>query len=122
MSEQVIQPLPLNNFSFNDAAFVGVVFSNGSAVAKKYYVSLAKSIARILTTRIGERVMLPEFGSNLYLLRDRNFSGEWRILATRYIYDALRQWEPRVKFKQLHFSIDAITGKHEFSLELSPNV
>ena len=88
----------------------------------KYLTSVADSINRILTTRIGERVMRPNFGSNLYLLRDRPFNSEWRILATRYIYEAITKWEPRVNFKQLHFSVDASTGKTSFYLELEAKV
>lgn len=91
---------------------------NASLVEGKYLTSVADCIGRILTTRIGERVMLPEFGSNLYLLRDRDFGSEWRILATRYIYEAITKWEPRVVFKQLRFNVDATTGKHNFYLEL----
>lgn len=86
-----------------------------------YQVSIEKSIARILTTRIGERVMRPDFGSYLYLLRDRDFNSEWRILATQYIFEALKKWEPRVRFKRLNFNIDALTGLHQFYLELAPN-
>ena len=85
-------------------------------------MSIADSISRILTTRLGERVMRPEFGSLLYLLRDRDFDSEWRIKATRYIFEAITRWEPRVKFKRLRFNIDALTGKHTFFLELDKGV
>ena len=125
MSEQTVQPLQLNDLKFKNVAFTGITLnelaSDNSASAKQFYVSLTDSISRILTTRIGERVMQPEFGSDLYLLRDRDFNSEWRITATRYIYEALKKWEPRVRFKQLHFNINAITGQHYFFLSLEPN-
>ncbi len=95
---------------------------NGDANIGRYYASIAQSIQRILTTRIGERVMRPEFGSNLFLLRDREFNSEWRVLATRYIYEAINRWEPRVRFKRLRFNLNATTGQCSFNLELEPNV
>lgn len=121
MNEQTLQPLQLSNLTFKDAVFTGIAITANTAISQQYYVSLSDSISRILTTRIGERVMQPTFGSNLYLLRDRDFNSEWKINATRYIFEALTRWEPRVRFKKLHFSIDAITGIHDFYLELEPN-
>jgi len=126
MQQQVLQPLQLQELTFRDVQFDGAVFvgdvAQASANNSKYYVSIAESINRILTTRIGERVMRPEFGSLLYLLRDRDFDSEWRIKATRYIFEAINRWEPRVKFKRLRFTIDALTGKHTFALELDKGV
>ncbi len=118
MSEQLLQPTQLSSFTFVDANFRGIQI-NGEG-SKRYYVSIAESIARILTTRLGERVMRPLFGSHLYLLRDRTFNSEWRVLATRYIFEAIKNNEPRVKFKQLHFNISP-SGKHDFYLELDAN-
>lgn len=121
MSEQAVQPLQLNDLTFRDVAFTGITLSQEITSTKQFYVSLTDSISRILTTRIGERVMQPEFGSDLYLLRDRDFNSAWRVTATRYIFEALKKWEPRVRFKQLHFSINAITGQHYFFLSLEPS-
>jgi len=116
-SGQAIQPLSLQ---FKDVSFLGVVGAEKTLVGD-YAVSVMDSINRILTTRLGERVMRPEFGSDLHLLRDRDFNSEWRIKATRYVYEAIQQHEPRVKFKRLNFNIDAQTGEHSFFLELEPN-
>ncbi len=112
------QQLQLDNLGL-PVKFTGIAVS-GVASANQYSVSIAKSIARILTTRIGERVGRPTFGSHLYLLRDRDFNSVWRVMATRFIYEAIKKWEPRVTFKQLHFVVDASTGKHTFYLELDP--
>ncbi len=118
MSEQLLQPKQLSTFTFVDAQFLGIKINGFTS--QRYYVSIAASIARILTTRLGERVMRPTFGSNLYLLRDRTFNSEWKVLATRYIFEAIKRNEPRVKFKQLHFNINKF-GKHDFYLELDAN-
>lgn len=117
-AQSQIRPPQLRLFTFADAQLTGMVINgNGS---QKYYVTIADSIARILTTRLGERVMRPNFGSNLYLLRDRTFNGEWRVLATRWIFEAIMRNEPRVRFKQLHFNADSF-GRHRFYLELDAN-
>ena len=100
------------------ARFVGVKLTDQARQTKKYQVSIAESISRILTTRLGERVMRPEFGSNLYLLRDRDFDSRWRVLATRYIFEAIEKFEPRARFKRLRFKIEATSGRHTFYLEL----
>jgi len=117
---QTTQLLQLHDLQFSDVNFTGVKLV-GDLAKGNYYVTLADSISRILTTRLGERVMRPEFGSDLYLLRDRDFNSEWRVLATRYIFEAIQRWEPRVKFGRLNFNINAITGQHYFYLELQPN-
>ncbi|MGL4224617.1 MAG: GPW/gp25 family protein [Vibrio sp.] len=118
MSTQRLNSERLSRFTFVDARFSGIQI-NGLGTSR-YSVSIADSIARILTTRLGERIMRPQFGSNLYLLRDRTFNSEWRVLATRYIFEALQKNEPRVKFKQLHFTISPL-GQHDFYLELDAN-
>lgn len=122
MTRQTLQPLPLPELTFKEVMLSGVVFvgeaNQTSANDGQYAVSILESISRILTTRLGERVMRPTFGSLLYLLRDRDFNSEWRVKATRYIFEAISRWEPRVIFKRLHFTIDATTGQHTFFLEL----
>ncbi len=118
MDTQLLQPEQLQSLTFAAANFSGITVSNSND--KGYQVSVVNSIARILSTRLGERVMRPEFGSNLYQLRDRTFNSEWRILATRWIFEAIKRNEPRVKFKQLHFNINE-HGKHDFYLELEAN-
>jgi phage baseplate assembly protein W len=45
----------------------------------------------------GELPWRPEFGSNLYLLRNRQNDGTLADLARTYVVDALARWEPRVR-------------------------
>ena len=115
---QLLQPAALLNMEFVDANFIGIKVLGGQD--SPYKVTLAESVVRILSTRLGERVMRPTFGSNLYQLRDRHFNNEWRVLATRWIFEAISECEPRARFKQLHFTINA-SGKHDFYLELDTN-
>jgi len=125
--EQRIQPVqPLASSAFSSLGlridFTGIAMmgSQGLQLGKRYYVSVSDAIERIVTTRLGARVMRPDFGSNLYLLRDREFDALWKVLATRYIFDAIRQFEPRVSFGGLVFHSDPITGKTSFSIAVEP--
>lgn len=64
---------------------------------------LASSVGQILGTMSnsplasGELPWRPEFGSNLYLLRNRQNDGTLADLARTYVVDALARWEPRVR-------------------------
>jgi phage baseplate assembly protein W len=79
----------------------------------------AQSIADILTTRIGERVMRRDYGSELLDLIDRPAENDLVLECTMAIGTALDKWEPRFVFKGL-----GITGplKGVFGLEAIPDV
>lgn len=62
-----------------------------------YLVDIENSIKRILTTPLGSRVMEPTFGSNLYLLIDKRIDMEWKLLFSKYVFEAISRWEPRIK-------------------------
>ena len=75
-----------------------------------YAVSIKESINRILKTPLITRVMRPEFGSRLYELRDREFNDEYKLLATRYTYEAIEKYEPRVKVEKVNFKLNPVSG------------
>lgn len=58
---------------------------------------IKSSIQMILQTRLGERVMLPEYGSRLAELLYEPNDSVLVSLAKRFIVDALARWEPRIK-------------------------
>jgi len=62
-----------------------------------YLSDIETSIKRILLTPIGSRVLEPTFGSNLYLLVDRRVDKSWMMLFSKYVHEALKTWEKRVK-------------------------
>lgn len=109
--------IKFNGLTFSNASFTGIKINDVSD--KRYYVSIQESIVRILTTRLTERVGRPLYGSDLYKLRDRKVDDEFRLLATKYIYTAIKNNESRVKFKKLHFGYK--NNKHTLYLELDPN-
>jgi phage baseplate assembly protein W len=54
------------------------------------------SIRTILGTRYGERMMRPDFGSNLASLLFAPNTAATANLARHYVADALTRWEPRI--------------------------
>lgn len=62
---------------------------------------LESSVKMLLSTAIGERIMLPEYGTNLRtLLFEPNLSGI-EALAQHEVITALQKWEPRVKLSSI---------------------
>jgi len=59
------------------------------------------SIMRILTTPLGSRVMMPEYGSRLFELIDKPVTDEWILDATRFTYEAIEKNEPRAVVKNV---------------------
>lgn len=84
-----------------------------------YLIDIGSSIVRILKTPKGQRVMRPDFGSDLYLLRDRKFNDEFKLLATRYIYESIKAYEPRVKVEKVDFIVEPVSGTVSFKIALS---
>src|SRR4051794_8290122 len=65
---------------------------------------LAQSIADILSTPIGSRVMRRDYGSMLFELIDYPFNAATRALMHAATAIALTRWEPRLKLRRV--SID----------------
>ena len=62
---------------------------------------LRQSIADILSTPIGSRVMRRDYGSNLYLLIDHPMDGALKMEIYSSVIDALEKWEPRLKVNSM---------------------
>ena len=77
---------------------------------------LNQSIADILTTPIGTRVMRPEYGSNIPRLIDQPMNKSWKLKVYAAAAEALDKWEPRIRLEKV--SIDAVSaGKAEISVQ-----
>ena len=63
------------------------------------------SIYSILSTRIGERFMMPEFGSKLHTLIFEPNDAIFADLADFYIRDALGKWEKRIEVTNVEVKI-----------------
>lgn len=77
----------------------------GDYFASKELLDLVwSSIVLILSTPIGTRIMLPEFGSRISDLLWEPNDEVLRSLAKTYIIDAIGRWEPRVQILDLSVS------------------
>ncbi len=79
----------------------------------------SQRIIRILTTRPGERVGMPTYGSELYKLRDRGMNAKTRLLFAKYSKEAIEKWENVKVTKAELTSSDAVNGMFGFTIILS---
>lgn len=76
---------------------------------------IKQSITDILTTPIGSRIMLPEYGSRLFQLIDAPISSGLVLDVKSAVIEAIHKWEPRVRV----ISVEILSASPiEFSLEL----
>ncbi len=78
---------------------------------------LAQSIAVILTTPIGSRVMRRDFGSDLPQLIDQPITPETLVDLYQATAEALDTWEPRLSLRRVSL-LDASRGKVSIELEM----
>lgn len=78
---------------------------------------LAQSIAVILTTPIGSRVMRRDFGSDLPRLIDQPVTPETVVDLYQATAEALDKWEPRLSLRRVSL-LDAAAGKVSIELEM----
>ena len=73
--------------------------NNGSEISEIAHIK--QSIANILSTPIGSRIMRRDYGSRLFEKIDRPINGE--LIAEIYsdIVEALFKWEPRFEVAQV---------------------
>lgn len=78
---------------------------------------IRQSIADIITTPVGTRVMRRDYGSHVFDLVDApgNDLGMLRMIAA--VADALERWEPRVKLRRGRLAVGA-EGKAVMQLDL----
>lgn len=69
-----------------------------------------QSIYQILGTRIGERIMLPDFGSRLPELLFEPIDEVTISLARVYTIEAIEKWEPRVSLNEVSVTINPDSG------------
>ena len=77
---------------------------------------LAQSVADILTTPIGSRVMRRDYGSLLPELVDAPANPSTRLALFAATAVALSRWEPRIRIRKVAFERGGSPG--EFTLQL----
>lgn len=82
---------------------------------------LQQSIADILLTRIGSRVMRRDYGSRLFELLDKPLNPTTILQWTSAVADALGRWEPRFEVKRikpvLRSPADSLQGRWWLELQ-----
>jgi phage baseplate assembly protein W len=73
----------------------------GSLAVARQDQKIRESIRIILGTQVGERVMRPDFGSNLKSLVFAPNSPATASLARHYVEEALTRWEPRITLEEV---------------------
>lgn len=94
---------------------IGMNAYNGRAIADRQH--LAQSIADILTTPIGSRVMRREYGSQLADLIDWPLNSATRLQAYAATAMALMRWEPRIRLSRVQLSLGEVPGQGILDLE-----
>jgi len=83
--------------------------------ADGYIIDIAEEIRRVSITKKGSIPMNPEYGSELYKLRDRTLNDEIRLKAISYTFEAIDRWVNRVRCKK----VDVIALSYdEFKLRI----
>lgn len=77
---------------------------------------LRQSIADILTTPLGTRVMRRDYGSLLPELLDQPFNGATRVRVYGATAGALMRWEPRLQLTRVQINPASEAGS--FALEI----
>jgi phage baseplate assembly protein W len=80
-------------------------------------VHLRQSIADILTTPIGSRVMRRDYGSQLPELIDQPYNGATRLRCYAAIVIALTRWEPRLRLTRVQLTQGDTPGSTIVDLE-----
>lgn len=70
----------------------GIAVSTGLSLEHEH---IRESILQILGTRLGERLMIPEFGSRLHELVFEQNDAVLKGLIRHYVFDAIKKWEKR---------------------------
>jgi phage baseplate assembly protein W len=91
--------------------------SNTTGKALSGDAHLAQSIADILTTPLGSRVMRRDYGSLLFELIDRPINSAIRMLMHAATAIALRRWEPRLQLTRVLLVGEPQTGQLTIRIE-----
>lgn len=79
--------------------------------------NIEESIYLILTTRLGERVYRPNFGSRLSELVFAPMNSQTLLLTRLYVEEAVRQWEPRIELDGVFTEPDPVRGRLDITIQ-----
>ena len=91
--------------------------NNGTGRTLESRQHLAQSIADVLTTPIGSRVMRREYGSQLADLIDWPLNSATRLQAYAATAMALMRWEPRIRLIRVQLFLGEAAGTYVLELD-----
>ncbi len=92
----------LRNIVVNIKPSISFTSSAGiNTAGDRYIIDISEEVRRVLITRKGTIPMNPEYGSELYKLRDRTLSDEVRLNIISFTFEAIDKWVDRVKCKKV---------------------
>lgn len=94
---------------------IGLSALSGQALGGNAH--LAQSVADILTTPLGSRVMRRDYGSMLFDLIDQPINAATRLLLYGATALALARWEPRIRLRRVAISSGNAGGEVTIEIE-----
>lgn len=94
---------------------IGMSNSTGRTLTNREH--LAQSIADILTTPLGSRIMRRDYGSLLPRLIDQPFNGSTCLQLYAATAIAIMRWEPRIRLTRVQLSDVSTSGAIALELE-----
>jgi phage baseplate assembly protein W len=106
---------------------LGVKISNANSIFKSVYTiadQTKENLKSLILTRIGERYMLPEFGTNLLNMLFEPISYEFNDGVSTSITSAIERWLPYVVIENLNVVtvLDDPTLQHMVEISLTYSV
>jgi phage baseplate assembly protein W len=92
----------------------GLDKNNGTPISNLAH--LQQSVADILTTPIGTRLMRRDYGSTLFDLIDQPANGATLVRVFAATASALMKWEPRIKVKKISIAAHEKAGKWQLTI------
>lgn len=96
-------------------SLTGMSRTSGAALSGDDH--LAQSIADIITTPLGSRVMRRDYGCLLFELIDRPLGPATALLCSMAIAIALARWEPRIELKTVRIEGELAAGQASVTIE-----
>lgn len=116
-----------DNFITSSKAFLGrgwafpPTFSKGGNDVKMLEAEedIKNSLEILLSTSVGERVMLPEYGANLDRQVFQSLDTTFRTYLTEQIRTAIIYHEPRVTLDTVDYQDDPLNGKIDITVNFT---
>ena len=99
-----------NNFLGEGVSFPFKVDNYKTIKRSQYEKSIEESIIIILSTKLGERLMRPDFGCRIHELLFAPNTIDTHNLVIFYVTEALQQWEHRIILNHIDVSAHSDTS------------